>query len=136
MAAAFTMWVAHVVQPQAESILGSRVTAITDFGTYSCRTIVNSAYQKYGKYLRFFDETTLMSEHAAANAIDISAFKLANGDTVSVEKHWRDQGAKARFLRAVHSGACGYFRVTLGPDANREHYNHFHFDRGSMRACR
>ena len=43
---------------------------------------------------------------------------------------------EARFLRAVHEGACDYFDVVLGPDYNRAHADHFHFDRGAYRACR
>lgn len=136
MAAAFTMWVAHVVQPEAQRVFGSRVKAITDFGTYSCRNIIGGFYQKYAKYLRQFDETTLMSEHATANAIDVSAFALENGETINIEKHWRAGGQKGDFLHAIHDGACNYFRVTLGPDANKDHYNHFHLDRGFLRACR
>ena len=77
-----------------------------------------------------------MSEHAKANAIDIGGFTLANGETVDVLRDWRSGGGKGEFLRRLHAGACRYFRVTLGPEANREHRNHFHFDRGFLRACR
>lgn len=136
MAAAFTLWVAHVVQPEAERAFGSRVKAIADFGTYSCRAIIGGFFQKYAKYLRQIDESMLMSEHATANAIDVSAFTLENGESISVERNFRDGGTKGAFLHAIHDGACSYFRVVLGPDANKEHYNHFHLDRGFLRACR
>jgi hypothetical protein len=33
-----------------------------------------------------------------------------------------------QFLRRVHMGACSAFATTLGPEANDEHRNHFHFD--------
>ena len=34
-------------------------------------------------------------------------------------------GKKAEFLRAVHSGACHYFRVSLSPAFNAAHKDHF-----------
>ncbi|HEY1246277.1 MAG TPA: extensin family protein [Hyphomicrobiaceae bacterium] len=36
--------------------------------------------------------------------------------------------AKAAFLHEVHSAACAIFATVLGPDANRDHRNHFHLD--------
>lgn len=135
-AAAFALWVNHVVQPEAERLLGSRVTGIRHLGTYSCRRIVGGFWGKYGKYLEKIDPSASMSQHASANAIDIGGFRLANGETVSVLQDWPGGGAKAQFLRAVHDGACRYFRVTLGPEANTEHRDHFHLDRGFLRSCR
>ena len=35
---------------------------------------------------------------------------------------------KAAFLRAAHKAACGIFSTVLGPEANRDHNNHFHLD--------
>ena len=47
---------------------------------------------------------------------------------------------KAQFLRAIHQGACGIFKTTLGPDSNNDHRNHFHYDlaarRGGATYCR
>ena len=62
--------------------------------------------------------------------------RLEGGDRISVLKHWKAGGKKAEFLRAVHSGACGYFRVALSPNFNAAHKDHFHFDRGSLWTCR
>jgi hypothetical protein len=36
--------------------------------------------------------------------------------------------AAAAFLRNLHKGACREFATVLGPEANDEHRNHFHFD--------
>jgi hypothetical protein len=36
--------------------------------------------------------------------------------------------AKAAFLHEVHGAACAIFATVLGPDANRDHRNHFHLD--------
>jgi hypothetical protein len=37
-------------------------------------------------------------------------------------------GGKAAFLRAIHKAACDIFSTVLGPEANRDHFNHFHLD--------
>lgn len=36
--------------------------------------------------------------------------------------------SRMRFLKEVHASACRVFGTVLGPEANREHENHFHFD--------
>lgn len=136
VAAALTLWLRDVAQPEAERLLGSRIASIATMGTYSCRNIVGGAFQRYGRLLREVDPGLTLSEHAKANAIDIGGFTLANGETVDVLRDWGSGGGKGEFLRRLHAGACRYFRVTLGPEANREHRNHFHFDRGFLRACR
>jgi hypothetical protein len=121
MAAALTLWVAHELQPAATAAFGEPVESISDMGSYSCRNI---------------EGRRLGSEHALANAIDISGFTLRGGRQISVLDHWKGSGPEAKFLRRVHHGACRYFRVTLGPDYNPAHANHFHFDRGIFRVCR
>ncbi len=125
VAAAVALWVQYVVQPEAERIFGKRVSSISNLGTYSCRNIVGNSFWQDRR-----------SEHATANAIDIAGFRLVGGDTISVLKHWRAGGKKAEFLRAVHNGACSYFRVALSPNFNAAHKDHFHFDRGSLWTCR
>ncbi len=124
-AAAFAMWVTHDVQPLAQQIFGQRVTSIQNFGTYSCRNIIGSRFWRVRR-----------SEHATANAIDISAFRLADGTRISVKHHWKGNTKKAEFLRAVHTSACGYFRVSLSPAFNQAHHDHFHFDRGFLWTCK
>ena len=124
-AAALALWMAHEVQPLAESMLGQRVASVQHMGTYSCRNIVGNPFWK-----------DVRSEHATANAIDISGFTLENGEKLSVLGDWRRKGQNARFLRAVHERACRYFRVALGPEFNRAHRDHFHYDRGFLSTCR
>ena len=120
MTAATALWVIQDVQPLARATLGSGVAGIHTVGTYSCRNIA-------GRDRR--------SQHAKANAIDISGFKLEDGRTVSVHNDWNGTGAKAKFLKSVYQGACRYFRVTLGPDSNAAHADHFHLDRSGFRGC-
>lgn len=126
VAAALALWMNRVVQPAAQKHLGTRVKRIIHFGTYSCRNIRGSLFSKY---------LNMRSEHATANAIDIGGFRLENGKTVSVLKHWRSKSAMSKFLKEIHYGACSYFRVVLGPEANRLHADHFHFDRGMLIRC-
>jgi hypothetical protein len=124
-AAALAMWMTHDVQPLAQSILGQRVTAVQHMGTYACRNIIGNPIWK-----------DMRSEHATANAIDVRGFTLADGRQISVERHWSGPGPEARFLKAVHRQSCRYFRVSLGPDFNPSHRDHFHFDRGILWTCR
>lgn len=126
-ATGLTMWMEHAVQPAAERHFGSRVTSVRHVGGYNCRNIRGGL----GKIF------ALRSEHARANAIDIVGFRLANGRTVSVLRDWPKAKAPAgKFLREVHGEACKFFRVTLGPSANKNHRDHFHLDRGPLRSCR
>jgi hypothetical protein len=87
---------------------------------YACRTRNNQKGEK-------------LSEHGKGRAIDISAFKLADGTEVSVLTGWNAQ----RFsdaMRRMHKGACGPFGTVLGPNANRFHKDHFHFDTARYRS--
>lgn len=125
MAAALTLWIEHEVQPEALARLGSRVASIEDMGTYDCRNIVGS---------KLF--ASRRSQHATANAIDLAAFTLEDGRKISILRNWNGNGKEAEFLRTIHTRACRYFRVALGPEYNAAHKNHFHFDRGLGWLCR
>jgi hypothetical protein len=121
MTAALALWVKHEVQPAATSILGSPVAKIDHMGSYSCRNVE-------GRQSR--------SQHATANAIDISGFALKDGRKISVFRHWQSKNAESKFLQRVHRGACRYFRLSLSPAYNTAHADHFHFDRGFFWTCR
>lgn len=128
VAAALALWEWNVVQPAALRHFGRRVALIDTFGSYSCRRI-------YGR------RTGQWSEHARANAVDVSAFRLEDGRRVSVAADWGTAGAEARFLHEVRDGACRLFATTLSPDYNAAHRDHLHLDeagRGALgwRACR
>ncbi len=125
LAAALSLWLEHDVQPHAVELLGSRIVSVVHFGGFACRNIRGAAWL-----------SSIRSEHATANAIDISGFVLADGRTISILKHWRGPGLESAFLRAVHARACTYFRVVLGPEYNDLHKDHFHMDRGMISRCR
>ncbi|MBK8175295.1 MAG: extensin family protein [Rhodospirillales bacterium] len=124
LAAALTLWQRAIVQPAAVRYLKTRVRQIDHIGTYACRRV-------YG------GKTGRASEHATANAIDVTGFRLATGRSISVLNDWDSPDpAKAAFLRKVHDGACRIFRGVLGPDYNAAHHGHFHLDFGPYAFCR
>ena len=93
---------------------GRGVTKIKVAAGYSCRTRNNRPGAK-------------ISEHGKGRAIDISGFELKNGDTISVLNDW-GKGKKGRILKNMHKRACGPFGTVLGPESDRYHKDHFHFD--------
>jgi hypothetical protein len=123
VARALTLWVRGPVQASALAVFGSRVTRIESMGTYACRKIIGG-------------NSGQLSEHARANAIDISAFILANGRRVTVETGWQGDADERRFLRDIRDKACRQFQTVLSPDYNAAHYNHLHFDMGRGPYCR
>lgn len=123
--AALNLWVLETVQSAAQDYFNSRVVSVQNYGTYDCRNIIGNPMWK-----------GVRSQHATANAIDISGFRLANGTSISLIKHWNDKGPKGRFLRHIHRKSCRFFRVSLGPNFNPSHRDHFHFDRGPLWTCK
>lgn len=115
VAAALTLFERQVLQPAAARHFGSKVVAITHAGSYSCRRIYG---REYGRF----------SEHARANAVDITGFRLANGTRISVLRDWSGAPPKSAFLHQLRDGACRLFATTLSPDYNRAHADHLHLD--------
>jgi len=117
LGAGLHLWVRDVVQPAANDILGTGVTRIDHYGSYSCRRL-------YGR------SDGGWSEHATGNAIDIAAFAMADGTRISLAADWNADGgsAQARFLNRVRDESCDLFSTVLSPDYNRAHHDHFHFD--------
>jgi hypothetical protein len=70
-----------------------------------------------------------LSEHARGNAIDISAYHLADGSALVVERDWG-----LGMLKSLHREGCGIFGTVLGPASDRFHHNHFHFDVADYRS--
>jgi hypothetical protein len=121
LAARLHMWERHIVIPAAEKYLGSPVVDIKAFGTFQCRTVAG---------------LDRLSEHSFAKAADIAGFVLADGREISVLEDYHGKDARGDFLREIRQRACDLFDVTLGPDYNEDHANHFHLDVGGQRACR
>lgn len=122
IAAGWALFENRVLQPAARQLLGQEVRRTLHLGTYVCRRIG-------GPESRF-------SQHATANAIDVTGFVLADGRRITLLRDWAGDGPEARFLRALRDGACGIFEGVLGPEFNAAHADHFHFDNGPYRVCR
>jgi hypothetical protein len=118
-ARALADWVAASVAPAALGHKGSGVVTLEVAASYACRRVNNRPSGK-------------LSEHSIGNAVDISGFRLADGRQVSLSDGWR--GEASAFLRGVWSGACGPFGTVLGPEADRWHQDHFHFDVAQRRS--
>ncbi|KAB2939215.1 MAG: extensin family protein [Hyphomicrobium sp.] len=123
-ATALALWIEYQVQPLAVEMFGSRVAWMQDMGTYSCRNIIGNK--------RWMN---MRSQHSLANAVDIGAFRLANGKQISITKDYKADSPEGRFLREAHMRACGYFRVAIGPQFNAAHKDHLHLDRGILTRC-
>lgn len=106
-------WVTQAVVPTVGT-RGGGVERLNVAGHYVCRPRNN---QKGAR----------ISEHGRGRAIDISGLVLKNGTVISVLKHWRDETA-GPILRDLHRAACGPFGTVLGPNSDRFHQDHFHFD--------
>jgi|GEM_PF-101087 len=114
---------ARWIQTEAKGVVGDTgggLAALQVMGTYSCRARNGQSGER-------------LSEHAFGHAIDIGGFVLNDGSTVSVLNNWGGN-SYGRMLRRLHDSACGVFGTVLGPEANRYHRNHFHFDSASYRS--
>jgi len=120
IAARLFMWEHNIVQPAARKYFNEPVAEILHFGSYSCRNIRGSS---------------ATSEHATANAFDISGFRLRGGKLVTIKQQWQGSQPEAKFLRQVRDGARDYFNLVLSPDYNADHYDHLHVDMGWYRGC-
>lgn len=121
-------WLNEVVQPAATMYFGQRVVEIRS-GSYSCRGRNNQRGAR-------------LSEHSFGNAVDVMAFRLADGRDIPVAKGWRGAEVDQEFLREIFVGACQYFTTVLGPGSDMFHYDHFHLDlarhdpRGQRHICK
>jgi hypothetical protein len=108
-------WITGAVQPAALRWFGSPVAEIKQISAYSCRGMNGNPYAR-------------ISEHAFGNALDIAAFTLADGRTVTVKNGWHGLPEEQGFLRDVQGAACNQFTTVLAPGSNVYHYDHIHVD--------
>jgi hypothetical protein len=122
-AESLSAWLKDVVVPEARETLHTSPTRIVHGSTYVCRSRNNAPGAK-------------LSEHARANAVDISAIEFAGRDPVQIGG---SIGMEARFEAVIRAGACKHFTTVLGPGSNAAHATHLHFDlaerRGGYRLC-
>ncbi|MCI4663675.1 MAG: extensin family protein [Neomegalonema sp.] len=115
------VWIDKVAAPAALEAFGEPLVRVATAQGYYCRRV------------NFGDKTKPISEHAKGNAIDISAFILQSGRRITVLKGWPGAPEEQAFLRKLWKGACEIFGTVLGPEADKYHLNHFHFDAAARR---
>jgi hypothetical protein len=116
MVPALESWMEEKVQAAAAAVYGEPVVEMHSLGSYSCRRMNNGT------------GTSMISEHAFADAIDVSGFTLADGREVMVRTGWRGAPEDQEFLRSVFVGSCDIFHTVLGPGSDGHHEDHFHLD--------
>lgn len=118
-AIALRQWVDTGVRP-AVGNQGGGIKSLQVAAHYICRT-------------RNHQPGARISEHGKGRAIDISAINLQDGSQISVLRDW-GRGRKGAALKAMERAACGPFGTVLGPNADRFHRDHFHFDTARYRS--
>ena len=123
LSVAVFLWLREV-EALARDRYGEGLAKVHHMGTYSCRRQRGNGSGRW-------------SEHAFANAWDIGAFELESGRLIRVLTDWNGDDSNNRaFLREARQAACKVFNVTLSPDYNAAHRDHFHVDMGPYSSCR
>nr|WP_226859153.1 MULTISPECIES: extensin family protein [Enterobacter] len=122
LALSSALFVSQQARPLTKRFTGSELTRIEHLGSFACRNI----YQR---------PDARRSEHATAEALDIAAFRLANGERVTVLNGWKSAKTQP-WLKALLAASCGYYGNGLGPEYNAAHASHFHLGMRGFGLCR
>lgn len=122
LAAAMVLFERRALQPGAGAAFGSPVRVIEHVGSYACRNV-------------YHRNDAPLSRHARADAIDLTAFRLADGRRIVVARDW-SAPREGPFLHGLQADGCGYFGALLGPDYNAAHRTHFHAQGSGYGGCR
>ncbi|MBR0970538.1 MULTISPECIES: extensin family protein [Bradyrhizobium] len=121
MASAIADWVRKDMVPLAAS-LGSTISDLDNFDSFECRGRNRVA-------------GAILSEHGKANAIDVRAIKLVNGQSIGLTDRTLSRDVRERVLHSV----CSRFTTVLGPGSDWYHEDHIHLDlaqrRNDYRIC-
>ena len=115
LVSALDRFVSDSVQPAARRWFGQPVVGIKQISAYSCRGMNDVPGAR-------------ISEHAFGNALDIAAFTLADGRTITVKDGWRGTPQEQGFMHDVQEAACAMFTTVLAPGSNSYHEDHMHLD--------
>lgn len=119
MAEASARFVRDHAAPLARKTFGAPLAAVGQASSFVCRPRRGGAK---------------LSEHAFANALDWSALTLADGTRIEVRAHDAAKEPRAfGLISTLHARACGPFATVLGPGADADHADHFHFDLAKRR---
>ncbi|UGY01335.1 extensin family protein [Bradyrhizobium quebecense] len=121
MASAVADWVRTDIAPLAQG-LGGGISNLDNFDSFECRGRNRVAGAQ-------------LSEHGRANALDVRAFGLANGKSISLT----DRSVPRDLRETVLHSVCGRFSTVLGPGSDWYHEDHVHLDlterRNNYRIC-
>ncbi len=121
LAEAIVSWVREEAAPRAAD-LGAPLRGLSNLASYDCRGRNGIAGAP-------------LSEHGKANALDIQALKLANGEVVGLT----DPQVPKDFREGLKQSVCARFTTVLGPGSDGYHEEHVHVDlaerRGGYRIC-
>jgi hypothetical protein len=124
-AEALAEWTKDVLVPVSSDKLEATPTKIVHSSTYICRT-------------RNGDPDAKLSEHAFANAVDVSSIAFAEREPFNIADY-EMTSEEGQFQVAIRKGACEHFATVLGPRSDDAHATHFHLDmverRGGYRLC-
>ena len=110
MAEAVAQWIANDVAPTIAAS-GTSLRGIESLDSFDCRP-------------RNGVTGAQVSEHGHANALDVRALKLANGEVIELSN-----ASVAKSLREkLRDKACTRFSTVLGNGADAYHENHVHLD--------
>lgn len=118
-ARALKTWVSRGVLRSVGSE-GGGVRSLRVVSHYACRTRNNQPGAR-------------LSEHSFGRAIDIAGIGLRDGSEMTLLTDW-DSAEDGAQLRRMWRAACGPFGTVLGPESNRFHRDHFHFDTARYRS--
>jgi hypothetical protein len=110
MAEAVTQWIRDDVAPTIAA-LDKSLRDVETLDSFDCRTRNSIAGAK-------------ISEHGHANALDVRAFKLANGTAIELT----DASVDKALRQKLRQSACARFSTVLGNGADAYHDSHVHLD--------
>jgi hypothetical protein len=110
MASAIAGWIRTDIAPLAAGV-GSAISSLDNFDSFECRGRNRVAGAE-------------LSEHGRANALDVRALKLANGQSISLT----DRTVPRELRESVLHSVCARFSTVLGPGSDGYHEDHIHLD--------
>ena len=110
MAGSFAGWLHDAAAPHVAK-LGSTLIAVESYDSYECRPRNRMPGAK-------------LSAHAHGDALDLRAFRLADGRRLELTDVNVDKALRV----ALHDTACQRFSTVLGPGADSHHEGHIHLD--------
>jgi hypothetical protein len=110
MAEAVTQWIRDDVAPTIAA-LNKSLRDVETLDSFDCRPRNGIAGAK-------------ISEHGHANALDVRAFKLADGAAIELT----DAGVAKSLREKLRQSACARFSTVLGNGADAYHDSHVHLD--------